>query len=346
MPVRTRRAQQAPFHATLATFSSEYDNSSAVAMAAVNGRFGNGTAGFNSLPIDIHSAVFLPDAAGFEAEQAKPPVDAMKTDDKTGEEDGTVCRVTVALPSPGSEPVKRRRAVGVLGGISPQTPDDRIAQLNMHTARVPAPSPFIPRLQKLGVESVQLILGPQILEQRVMKERGMNVSGLREACRLPHRTRDCPLPGTAADPDYKMWESALSAQLQRIDSLGVNRSGIVYDIWNEPNFVTAPGNGGGGWPYPSKYYTPPQGALPYQHFWEVWNRAVRLIRRLQPDATIVGPSIAPGPGSTANAGIDPEHATKAQWLASRWSPQKAWLLEFLSQAHANSTMPGLISWVK
>ena len=81
----------------------------------------------------------------------------------------------------------------------------------------------------------------------------MNVSGLREACRLPHRTRDCPLPGTAADPDYKMWESALSAQLQHIDSLGVNRSGIVYDIWNEPNFVTAPGNGGGGWPYPSKY---------------------------------------------------------------------------------------------
>ena len=79
--MRTRRAQQAPFHATLATFSSEYDNSSAVAMAAVNGRFGNGTAGFNSLPIDIHSAVFLPDAAGFEAE-AKPPADTMKTDDK------------------------------------------------------------------------------------------------------------------------------------------------------------------------------------------------------------------------------------------------------------------------
>ena len=93
-----------------------------------------------------------------------------------------------------------------------------------------------------------------------------------------------------------------------------------------------------------RYYAPPPGALPYQHFWEVWNRAVRLIRRLQPDATIVGPSIAPGPGSTANAGIDPEHATKAQWLASQWSPQKAWLLEFLSQAHANGTVPDLISW--
>ena len=40
VPVPIRRAQQAPFHSTLCTFSSEYSNSSAIAMAAVNERFG------------------------------------------------------------------------------------------------------------------------------------------------------------------------------------------------------------------------------------------------------------------------------------------------------------------
>ena len=60
VPVHTRRAQQAPFHATLATYGSAYDNSTAVAMAAVNARWGNGTNGFNAEPIAIDNALFLP----------------------------------------------------------------------------------------------------------------------------------------------------------------------------------------------------------------------------------------------------------------------------------------------
>jgi hypothetical protein len=253
----------------------------------------------------------------------------------------SACELVVSPPGDQQAPAQRRRAVGVLNGVSPQTPDASIAQLGAHMFRVPAPSPVVPRLQSLGVPSIQLILGPQILEQQVMKQRGMNISALRAACQLPHRTLECPLPGTAADPEYKMWEAALTAKLEDVARL--NRTGeIVYDIWNEPNFVTAPGQGGGGWPFPSKYYTPPPGALPYQGFWEVWNRAVRLIRKQQPDAVIVGPSIAPGPGSTSNAGI--VNATHAEWMDSMWGPQKAWLLEFLTQAHSNGTLPDVLSW--
>jgi hypothetical protein len=61
VPVPIRRAQQAPFHSTLCTFGASYSNSSAVAMAAVNDRFGS--AGFNTAPIAIDGAVLLPDGS-------------------------------------------------------------------------------------------------------------------------------------------------------------------------------------------------------------------------------------------------------------------------------------------
>ena len=82
------------------------------------------------------------------------------------------CEIAVTLAEPSADDgraVQRSRAVGVLNGVSPNTPDEKISQLGAYMFRVPAPSPFVPRLQALGVESVQLILGPQILEERVMK---------------------------------------------------------------------------------------------------------------------------------------------------------------------------------
>lgn len=59
VPVPIRRAQQAPFHSTLCTFGASYSNSSEIAMAAVNARFGS--TGFNSAPIAVDGALLLPD---------------------------------------------------------------------------------------------------------------------------------------------------------------------------------------------------------------------------------------------------------------------------------------------
>jgi hypothetical protein len=59
--------------------------------------------------------------------------------------------------------------------------------------------------------------------------------------------------------------------------------------------------------------------------------AVRTIRTKQPQAIIVGPSAAPGPGVP-------------EGNAEGWQPQKSWLQQFLLQAHANQTMPDILSW--
>jgi hypothetical protein len=83
--------------------------------------------------------------------------------------------------------------------------------------------------------------------------------------------------------------------------------------------------------YPSQWYAPPERAPHWQTFWEVWNRAVRLIRTIHPKAVVVGPSAAPGPGIPEG---DP----------TGWLPQKQWLQAFLIQAHANGTLPDVLSW--
>ena len=103
---------------------------------------------------------------------------------------------------------------------------------------------------------------------------------------------------------------------------------------NEPNFIGGPGGGGGGWAFPSTFWRPgpaDRQGLNYTDFWEVWNVAVRTIREKQPRATIVGPSSAPGPGTPEGSVVG-------------WQPQKQWLQEFLLQAHANNTMPDIVSW--
>ena len=64
VPVRKRRATQAPFHTTLATFGAEYAEHAAAALAAVNARFAeNATAGgaFNAAPIEVTGVLLLPD---------------------------------------------------------------------------------------------------------------------------------------------------------------------------------------------------------------------------------------------------------------------------------------------
>jgi len=108
----------------------------------------------------------------------------------------------------------RRRAVGVLNGIRPTTPDDAIRALAPHLVRLPAtvtPSE-VSRLVGLGVRSVQLIVGPQVLEAEAARK-GVNNSALIAACRSAEITPDCPLPGSVGDPTMEGWEAAVSALL-------------------------------------------------------------------------------------------------------------------------------------
>jgi hypothetical protein len=236
------------------------------------------------------------------------------------------CRVSLNH----SLPLARAHNVGFLLGFNAQTPDSAIAQLAPHVVRLSwLTSPFwsaqAARLAALGVDTLQLILGPQAIEARSP----LNSSTLKAAC-WPQLTQQCPLPGAVADPHYAHWEAAINDTVAQVHAQGLGGR-VLYDVWNEPNFVGGPGGGGGGWPYPSRWYTPPPGRPHYTAFWEVWNRAVRLLRALQPNATVVGPSAAPGPGVPAGS-------------AQGWQPQLAWLREFLAQAAANDTLPDVLSW--
>ena len=240
-----------------------------------------------------------------------------------------------ARPLPSATP---RRNVGFLIGVGPATPDDAITQLVPHVVRGPFSSqPFwtqqATRLARLGVGTLQLILGPQILEQEwVAAEPARNISALRAAC-WPHLDATCPLPGSVSDPHLKKWASAISQTMDAVERLPF-ADRVVYDIWNEPNFVGGPGGGGGGWAFPSAFWKPgpaDRQGLNYTDFWAVWNVAVRTIRAKQPQATIVGPSSAPGPGTPEGSVVG-------------WQPQQQWLEQFVLQAHANNTMPDILSW--
>ena len=240
-----------------------------------------------------------------------------------------------ALPLPSAT---SRRNVGFLIGVGAATPDDAITQLRPSVVRGPFSSqPFwtqqATRLARLGVGTLQLILGPQILEQDwVAAEPGRNISALKAAC-WPDLDATCPLPGSVSDPHMNKWATAISQTMEAVEKLQLADK-VVYDIWNEPNFVGGPGGGGGGWAFPSAFWSPgpaDRQGLNYTDFWPVWNVAVRTIRAKQPLATIVGPSSAPGPGTPEGSVVG-------------WQPQQQWLEQFVLQAHANNTMPDILSW--
>lgn len=249
--------------------------------------------------------------------------------------EGSECRLQIGrVPLPPSATPN----VGFLIGVGAATPDDDITQLAPHVVRGPfASQPFwtqqATRLARLGVDSLQLVLGPQILETRwVAAEPGRNNSALRAAC-WPRLDATCPLPGSVSDPHMEKWASAINQTLDEVEKLGLGEK-VVYDIWNEPNFVGGPGGGGGGWAFPSAFWSADPAdrqGLKYTDFWHVWNVAVRMIRAKHPRATIVGPSSAPGPGTPEGSVVG-------------WQPQQQWLKEFLLQAHANNTMPDIVSW--
>lgn len=131
-------------------------------------------------------------------------------------------------------PSVKPRNIGFLIGVGPDTPDESITELAPHVVRGPfASQPYwtrqAERLAGLGIGSLQLILGPQILETRwVSAKHGRNNSALRAAC-WPSLKATCPLPGSVADPHLDKWATAVGETVEEVEKLGL-ADRIVYDI--------------------------------------------------------------------------------------------------------------------
>jgi hypothetical protein len=109
--------------------------------------------------------------------------------------------------------------------------DAAIAGLHAHTVRQSAAAPWlarVPRLLGLGVERVQLILGPQIREARAKIDHGWNNSELLQACELP-MSPACPLPVDEAR--LRGWEQAITATLADVSARNLTDR-VIFDIWN------------------------------------------------------------------------------------------------------------------
>ena len=101
-------------------------------------------------------------------------------------------------------------------------------------------------------------------------------------------------PGDAGD--WTRWEQLVEELVREGDSKGLQ---LHWDIWNEPDHP--------------QFWDRSAG-----QFFETWKRAVRTIRRVNPKAVIVGPSLARGPAH--------------------------YLYGFLLSAHAENVLPDIISW--
>lgn len=96
--------------------------------------------------------------------------------------------------------------------------------------------------------------------------------------------------------DWSAWENLVEGLVREADSNGLQ---LQWDIWNEPDSFNF-------WKRND------------EQFFEAWKRAVRTIRRLNPKARIVGPSLSKGPCH--------------------------YLYGFLLSAHAEGVLPDIISW--
>lgn len=96
--------------------------------------------------------------------------------------------------------------------------------------------------------------------------------------------------------EWIRWEQLVEEVVREGDSKGLQ---LHWDIWNEPDHRQF-------WDRSA------------EQFFETWKRAVRTIRRVDPKAIIVGPSLANGPSH--------------------------YLYSFLLSAHAENVLPDIISW--
>ena len=98
------------------------------------------------------------------------------------------------------------------------------------------------------------------------------------------------------EKDWVRWEQLVEDLVREADSKGLQPH---WDIWNEPDHPQF-------WDRSS------------EQFFEAWKRAVRTIRRVNPKAIIVGPSLSKGPSH--------------------------YLYGFLLSAHEENVLPDIISW--
>ena len=142
------------------------------------------------------------------------------------------CHVAIgAPPNIFASNWSRRRAVGILNGVSPRTP---AAMLNLPETFRLALTPAAVRLARLGVPRIQLLLGPQSIEQAAVAA-GTSIPELKRECES--FSAKCPLPGSAGDPNFVKWEAAINATLSRARTIlphtpGGNNTNIMWDIWN------------------------------------------------------------------------------------------------------------------
>ena len=153
------------------------------------------------------------------------------------------------------------RASGFLHSMSPVVPDtDLVAPLKMRLFR----GPDFPLDQTGGVlDNYDRLVSLGSAGQVVLNSAfTVGVVG----------GTDYGWPGDVSNPHqngYQAWEDFVTDRIQNIIAEGVE---VQYDIWNEPDM----GFGGAG--------------IPIERFFETWRRAYNIIKALDPDAVIVGPS--------------------------------------------------------
>jgi len=133
---------------------------------------------------------------------------------------------------------------------------------------------------------------------------------------------NCSLPGGPADTDLAGWEYTV-----RSAAAGALRAGIsapYFDVWNEPNGLDKVECMAEQNLHTCTY----DANLTQQAFFRLYDRAHMTLRKVAPQAKVVAPSIADGgPGNFG--------------FARTIFP---WLKTFLTHAHAQSTLPDVLSW--
>lgn len=111
-----------------------------------------------------------------------------------------------------------------------------------------------------------------------------------------------PYPGD--DGDWSSYEKFVTQVIKDVKAAGLDRSKLHFEIWNEPDFRDL-------------YFPRPQ-----EQYEETWRRGVRLIRELDPQARISGPTFTRMTISGVGGHMD----------------------EWLDMTVASDTTPDILSW--
>jgi hypothetical protein len=160
-----------------------------------------------------------------------------------------------------------------------------------------------------------------------------NIHKMANGCTDPRYSKHpCPRPGGPSDPNFTKWSQTVTAVALEAKRRGAD---LAFDIWNEPNGCALTHPASEGCPALAKFWenvTLPNGTIAgkaelTQLFFLSWDVAVRAIRKVLPNATIVGPSAADG-----GPGIE------------GWGDLQDFLQAFLAHTHEQGTRPEVLTW--